>query len=86
MILEAFTAALLFVTPSTKDSLADYADRLDAFGFAGQLLVEQDGEVVFDRSIGLADRRTKAPITRETIFGKLMGDLLRRREPMHPPC
>jgi CubicO group peptidase (beta-lactamase class C family) len=69
MILEAFAAALLFVTPSTADSLADYADRLDAFGFAGQLVVEEDGQVVLDRSIGLADRRTRAPVTRETIFG-----------------
>ena len=69
MILEAFAAALLFVTPSTRDSLADYADRLDAFGFAGQLLVEEDGQVILDRSLGLADRRAQVPVTRETIFG-----------------
>ena len=69
MILEAFAAAILLVIPSTADSLADYADRLDAFGFAGQLLVEEDGAVVLDRSLGLADRHTKAPVTRETIFG-----------------
>ena len=49
--------------------LEDYADRLDAFGFAGQLIVEEDGRILLDRSIGLADRRTKAPVTRETLFG-----------------
>jgi len=69
MIVHALAAALLLGTPGAADSLADYADRLDAFGFAGQLLVEEDGRVVLDRSLGLADRRTKAPVTRETIFG-----------------
>jgi CubicO group peptidase (beta-lactamase class C family) len=49
--------------------LDDYADRLDAFGFAGQLIVEQDGRILLDRSIGLADRRTQTPVTRETLFG-----------------
>jgi CubicO group peptidase (beta-lactamase class C family) len=49
--------------------LNDYIDRLDAFGFAGQVMLEQKGRVLLDRSVGLADRRFGVRVTPGTIFG-----------------
>ena len=49
--------------------LNDYVDRLDAFGFCGQILLEEKDRILLDRSVGLADRRFGVAITRETIFG-----------------
>jgi CubicO group peptidase (beta-lactamase class C family) len=49
--------------------LNDYVDRLDAFGFSGQILVEERGRILLDRSCGLADRRFGVSVIPATIFG-----------------
>ena len=52
--------------PARLARLADYAARLEAFGFSGQLLVAEQGRVLFERSCGLADRRHGQRMTAET--------------------
>lgn len=52
--------------PARLSRLADYARRLEAFGFSGQLLVAERGQVVFERSCGRADRRHAQAMTAET--------------------
>jgi CubicO group peptidase (beta-lactamase class C family) len=49
--------------------LATYVDRLEAFGFSGQILVAEHGQVVIDRASGWADRRFAVPMSPETRLG-----------------
>ncbi len=46
--------------------LGDYVDRLEAFGFSGQILVAEHGRVVLERASGWADRRFRVPMTLDT--------------------
>lgn len=49
--------------------LADYVDRIEAYGFSGQIVVAENGRVVLERACGWADRRFAAPMTMETRLG-----------------
>ena len=48
--------------------VAAWLDRMEAFGVHGALLVAADGEVLLERGLGVADRRTGRQITPDTVF------------------
>ncbi len=52
---------------ASVERLADYLGRLEALGFSGAVIVEQDGEVVLREGYGLADRATRRPYSPETV-------------------
>ena len=45
-----------------------YLTRLEALGFAGAVLVVDDGETILRKGYGLADRETGTPITTASVF------------------
>jgi CubicO group peptidase (beta-lactamase class C family) len=63
-------------TPSSEDGrtrdlepcIEAYAETVADAGFAGTLLVAQNGEVIFARGYGLADEAAAVPIARDTAF------------------
>lgn len=63
-------------TTSAAQGHEDLTARLDGlvranvpFGYAGQVLVEVDGDVVLDGAYGYADAAARRPMTRETRIG-----------------
>ncbi|MFQ5769423.1 MAG: serine hydrolase domain-containing protein, partial [bacterium] len=48
--------------------LDEYMNRLSFLGFSGALLVAKDGEVIFSKGYGMADRARQIPVTTETVF------------------
>jgi CubicO group peptidase (beta-lactamase class C family) len=81
-ILTAFSLAVFFCTAassgsgSTRDivkgrlgnQIDGYMQRLEQSGFSGSLLVAKEGEIVFAKGLGLADRAKEIRATSETIF------------------
>lgn len=60
------TAASAAADSARVARLGDYVDRLEAFGFSGQILVAERGRVVLERACGWADRRYRVPMTLDT--------------------
>lgn len=56
------------VGPISWDALEQRLEEEEARGFSGSVLMVRGGKVVLDRGYGLADRETRRPIDRETIF------------------
>src|SRR5688572_28264991 len=54
--------------PDLAQRVDDYLQRCGAFGFSGSVLVAVDDGVVLSKGYGVADRKTGAPCTSETIF------------------
>ena len=52
--------------PADSTRYAAYADALEGFGFSGQLLVAEHGQVLFERACGWADARHHVPMTPQT--------------------
>ena len=48
--------------------LKSYLERVEAFGFSGQVLVAEQGKVIMDRAFGYADRSRGTKNTTETVF------------------
>lgn len=53
----------------TWDNLESHIDRAVQAGFCGAVLVVHNGETVFSKGFGLANRAAKTPNTTDTIFG-----------------
>ena len=51
-----------------RKNLDEYMTRLTELGYSGALLVAKEGEVIFSRGYGLANRTEQTPVTPETIF------------------
>ena len=62
------TPAQEVVRDSLGARLDDYLTRAAALGFAGAVLVAEDGQVILRKGYGLADRQRGIPITPETVF------------------
>lgn len=64
-------AAQPAVPPSTEPSMSSLDSALDQAeqrGFSGAVMVVRNGQVVFQRTCGLANREQKIPVTMETVF------------------
>src|SRR5690606_18017378 len=59
-----------------QDRIHDYLSAAADNGFAGCVLVERDGDVIFERGYGLANRANAIPVTSSTIFN--IGHLTRQ--------
>ncbi len=53
---------------ATVDSLKSWFDHLQKAGFNGTVLFAENGEVVFSKAYGYANRLTKEPLTMESAF------------------
>lgn len=51
-----------------KKNLADYIERVNAYGFSGQVLVAEKGKVLLNKASGFADRERQIPNTPKTVF------------------
>ena len=51
-----------------ESQIQSYLDRLEQAGFSGAVLIAQNGEVIFKKGYGLADRKKYIPITSTTVF------------------
>lgn len=54
--------------PDLAQRVDDYLQRCGAFGFSGSVLIAVDDGVVLSKGYGVADRKTGARCTSETIF------------------
>jgi CubicO group peptidase (beta-lactamase class C family) len=64
----AFAAQGPVVSGPLGEKVDQLMSRLEAFGFAGSLLVAKDGKVVLHKGYGLADRERGIPWNAETVF------------------
>jgi len=71
LLLVAFAGRAVAASPDSLrlGRLADYVDRLAAYGFSGQIVVAEQGKVILSRAAGWADRRFDVPMTIETRLG-----------------
>ena len=51
-----------------RKNLDEYMTRLTELGYSGALLVAKEGEVIFSKGYGLANRTEQTPVTPEKIF------------------
>ena len=68
----------VITSPSTSSQTVvkgDLAEQIDAFmanqashGYAGALLIEQNGELILAKGYGVSDRATSTPVTPDTVF------------------
>jgi CubicO group peptidase (beta-lactamase class C family) len=56
------------VRGSAGEAIDSYLRRVEAFGFAGSVLVARRGEVLLDRGYGLADVERGEPYAADTLF------------------
>lgn len=64
----AFSSQGAVVSGPLGEKVDQLMSRLEAFGFAGSLLVAKDGKVVLHKGYGLADRERGIPWNAETVF------------------
>ena len=62
------TFAQSIVEGETATRIDTYMNELAEAGFAGTLLVAQDGEIILAKGYGLADRENTIPVSSETVF------------------
>jgi CubicO group peptidase (beta-lactamase class C family) len=56
------------VKTETGKKIDEYVSRLVPWGFSGTLLVARDGEIVLCKGYGLADRKSRRPMTPDTVM------------------
>ncbi len=73
LLLPAIVRAAEKVAGEKGEAIDRYLSRLAAFGIAGALYVEKDGEVLVEKGYGVADRATGARVAADAPF--LIGSL-----------
>lgn len=56
------------VHTSTGERVDQHLSRLEAFGFAGVVLIEKNNQVLLSKGYGLADQAAQRPFTPQTVF------------------
>lgn len=67
MLMTAITFAQSIVEGEAATRIDTYMNELAEAGFAGALLIAQDGEIILAKGYGLADREHHIPVTPETV-------------------
>ena len=73
MILGFCWASVAAGQDGVRENLDDYLERVASHGFAGNVLIARDGEILLSKGYGLANRETGAPMTPATVIS--MGSI-----------
>lgn len=68
-VLTLVTALEIDAQNSRHEALINYLTNAEKFGYSGQVLIEQDGEILVNKALGYLSDNSSEKVTEETLFG-----------------